>query len=82
MLGNRFFYDSHPPEVALELLLSLGPEAMIAEFMTLPTDGRDKGRFAIVSEKRAATRSDTLPAPRGNQELARLRSSSRVGSRS
>jgi len=51
MFGERFFYDSHPPDDALDLLRGLGFEMLIAEFMNLPTGGRDKGRFAIVAEK-------------------------------
>lgn len=49
MFGETFFYDSHPPERALTLLTDLGLRVEIAEFMNLPTAGRDKGRFAIVA---------------------------------
>jgi hypothetical protein len=47
MFGEEFFYDSHPPEAALALLRDVGFEPIVAEFMNEPTDGRDKGRFAI-----------------------------------
>jgi len=53
MFGERFFYDSHPPEVVLGILRALGFEPLIAEFMNAPTSGRDKGRFAIVARKQA-----------------------------
>ncbi len=49
MFGAEFFYDSHPPEVELKLLRDLGFETLIAEFLNVPTNGRDKGRFAIVA---------------------------------
>ena len=49
MYGQTFFYDSHPPETVLALLGRVGFEPVIAEFMNLPTSGRDKGRYAIVA---------------------------------
>ncbi len=52
MFGETFFYDSHPPERVLEILGVLGFEPLVAEFLDLPTSGRDKGRFAIVAAKR------------------------------
>jgi SAM-dependent methyltransferase len=52
MLGETFFYDSHQPERVVEILGSLGFEMLVAEFLDLPTSGRDKGRFAIVASKR------------------------------
>jgi SAM-dependent methyltransferase len=52
MFGETFFYDSHPPERVLKILNALGFEPLVAEFMDLPTSGRDKGRFAIVAAKR------------------------------
>lgn len=54
MFGERFFYDSHPPQRVLELLDASGFEPLLAEFMNRPTSGRDKGRFAIVARRRAA----------------------------
>jgi len=49
MYGQPFFCDSHPPETVLAMLGSLGFEPVIAEFMNLPTSGRDKGRYAVVA---------------------------------
>lgn len=49
MFGERFFYDSHPPEAVMSMLERLGFEPMEAEFMNPPTSGRDKGRYAIVA---------------------------------
>jgi cyclopropane fatty-acyl-phospholipid synthase-like methyltransferase len=52
MLGESFFYDSHPPEILLRMLYDLGFESLVSEFMNLPTGGRDKGRYAVVARKR------------------------------
>lgn len=49
MLGQQFFYDSHPPEEAIGVLRSERFEVLHSEFLNLPTTGRDKGRFAIVT---------------------------------
>jgi SAM-dependent methyltransferase len=49
MFGQSFFYDSHPPETVLALLQRVGLVPLLAEFMNPPTDGRDKGRYAIVA---------------------------------
>jgi cyclopropane fatty-acyl-phospholipid synthase-like methyltransferase len=49
MLGQQFFYDSHPPDEALSVLRSERLEVLHSEFLNLPTAGRDKGRFAIVA---------------------------------
>ena len=49
MFGERFFYDSHPPDRVLSILERLGFTPVIAEFMNEPTSGRDKGRYAIVA---------------------------------
>jgi SAM-dependent methyltransferase len=49
MFGELFFYDSHPPEKALEILAHTGFEPVVSEFTDLPTMGRDKGRYAIVA---------------------------------
>lgn len=49
MFGRRFFYDSHPPEASINLLHSERFEVLHSEFLNLPTNGRDKGRFAIVA---------------------------------
>jgi hypothetical protein len=52
MFGQRFFYDSHPPERTLALLAAAGFEPVVSEFMNLPTAGRDKGRYAVVARLR------------------------------
>jgi trans-aconitate methyltransferase len=49
MFGRPFFYDSHPPETAITVLQSARFEILHTEFLNLPTNGRDKGRFAIVA---------------------------------
>lgn len=49
MFGQRFAYDSHPPQTAIELLRAEHFEILHTEFLNLPTAGRDKGRFAIVA---------------------------------
>lgn len=51
MFGKEFFYDSFPPHTVVQLLTALGFKILVAEFMNLPTDGRDKGRYAIVAKK-------------------------------
>lgn len=51
MFGQTFFYDSHPPDTVLSLLADIGFVPLISEFMNPPTDGRDKGRYAIVARK-------------------------------
>lgn len=51
MFGHEFFYDSWPPEQATQLLESIGFEVVQAEFINPPTDGSDKGRYAMVVEK-------------------------------
>jgi 2-polyprenyl-3-methyl-5-hydroxy-6-metoxy-1,4-benzoquinol methylase len=52
MFGETFFYDSHPPERVLAILDKLAFVPLIAEFMNEPTSGRDKGRYAIVAQRR------------------------------
>ncbi len=49
MFGKPFFYDSHPPETTITVLQSARFEILHSEFLNLPTNGRDKGRFAIVA---------------------------------
>jgi SAM-dependent methyltransferase/ribosomal protein S18 acetylase RimI-like enzyme len=51
MFGHEFFYDSHPPQHVSAMLLGLGYELLVNEYMDLPMGGRDKGRVAIVAEK-------------------------------
>ena len=48
MLGETFFYDSHPPDAATTLLIAAGFAIAHAEFLAPPTTGRDKGRYVIV----------------------------------
>jgi SAM-dependent methyltransferase len=52
MFGEAFFYDSHPPQQATDMLCSLGFDIVVTEFMNLPGCGRDKGRYAIVAARR------------------------------
>jgi SAM-dependent methyltransferase len=52
MLGETFFYDSHPPQQAIEILHSLRFDIVLDEYMNLPAGGRDKGRYAIVAARR------------------------------
>ena len=52
MFDHEFGYDSHPPETLLALLDAEGFEVVLYEFMNRPTGGRDKGRVAIVAERR------------------------------
>lgn len=50
MFGHSFFYDSHPPDAAMALLIELHFRIIHSEFLNPPTTGRDKGRVAIVAE--------------------------------
>lgn len=50
MFGETFFYDSHPPQIALALLEHHGFRPIISEFLNVPTSGRDKGRYAVVAQ--------------------------------
>jgi cyclopropane fatty-acyl-phospholipid synthase-like methyltransferase len=49
MFGQTFYYDSHAPDETQALLRGAGFSIDHAEFLNLPTSGRDKGRFAIVA---------------------------------
>lgn len=49
MFDRTFFYDSHPPDAATSLLVAAGFAIVHAEFLNLPTTGRDKGRYGIVA---------------------------------
>jgi ubiquinone/menaquinone biosynthesis C-methylase UbiE len=51
MYGQGFFYDSHPPEKVLGMLVALGFVPVVSEFLNPPTTGRDKGRYAVVARK-------------------------------
>lgn len=53
MFGQTFYYDSLPPDELRALLPRCGFTILIDEFINPPTDGRDKGRLAIVAEKDA-----------------------------
>lgn len=52
MFGQTFSYDSNTPDESEQILIGLGCVIVIGEFMNLPDGGRDKGRYAIVAEKR------------------------------
>ena len=49
MFERTFFYDSHPPEALLAILNGLGLSIEIEELINPPTDGRDKGRLAVLA---------------------------------
>jgi hypothetical protein len=49
MFDQPFFYDSHPPATVIAILEQIGFAIVRAEFLDLPTTGRDKGRYAIVA---------------------------------
>ncbi len=51
MFDQPFFYDSHPPEVLRELLLTQGTRILVEELLDLPDGERNKGRCAFVVEK-------------------------------
>lgn len=52
MFDQPFFYDSHSPETICSILEGLGTAIEHAAFLDLPTDGRDKGRFAVAARVR------------------------------
>ncbi|MCB1058415.1 MAG: hypothetical protein KDD11_23175 [Acidobacteria bacterium] len=52
MFDQDFFYDSSTPEETERVLSRLGCRLVLAELMNLPDGGRDKGRYAIVAEKK------------------------------
>jgi SAM-dependent methyltransferase len=73
MFGETFFYDSHSPDRVIAILGELGFEPVIAEFMNEPTSGRDKGRYAIVGERRTSRLGEPLlpaTAKMGQQETS------------
>jgi SAM-dependent methyltransferase len=49
MFDQPFFYDSHPPEIVVDLLEQIGFQIIAAEFLNKPTSGRDKGRYVVVA---------------------------------
>lgn len=49
MLGRTFYYDSHPPGHTVTLLERHGFVILHSEYLNPPSEGRDKGRFAIVA---------------------------------
>ncbi|WP_462379743.1 class I SAM-dependent methyltransferase [Pseudomonas sp. Marseille-QA0892] len=51
LFGESVFYDSNTPEETRAILEGLGCRVLLGEFMNLPTDGRDKGRYMYVVEK-------------------------------
>ncbi len=58
MYGETFFYDSHPPEMELDLLRSAGFELVVSEFTSLPDGERDKGRYVVVARLADCVRAD------------------------
>ena len=70
MFGETFFYDSLPPGEVTTLLGDLNFALPVAEFLNLPTDGRDKGRFAIVAQRKApAAPADELQVKSPHQPI-------------
>lgn len=53
MFGQTFFYDSHTPAETLQILTRLNCRPITADFINIPDGQRDKGRFAIVAERRS-----------------------------
>ena len=51
MYGQEFHYDSNTPEETEQFIQQLGCSLVIAEYMNMPSGGREKGRYAIVAEK-------------------------------
>src|SRR5690606_30706120 len=51
MFGEEFFYDSLTPEETGQILRDCGCDILLGEFMNLPDDGRERGRYAMVAEK-------------------------------
>lgn len=52
MFAHEFFYDSHPPADTLALIEHTGFHVLHHEYLNVPDGGRDKGRIAVVVEKR------------------------------
>ena len=50
MFDERFFYDSFAPDQVCGMLADVGYAMLIAEYISRPDGGRDKGRYAIVAE--------------------------------
>lgn len=49
MFENRFFYDSLAPSTLQSVMQDLGFHIELMDVINPPTDGRDKGRIAIVA---------------------------------
>lgn len=49
MFGHRFFYDSFPPDQAVQLLETAGFRVVHEQYLNLPDGARDKGRVAFVA---------------------------------
>ncbi len=49
MFEHRFYYDSLPPQSLQSMMEDIGFHIEYLEVMNPPTDGRDKGRIAIVA---------------------------------
>ena len=52
MFGHEFFYDSPPPDQMTALVIEAGFEILRSEMSSAPDGRRDKGKWAIVSEKK------------------------------
>lgn len=56
MFDQTFFYDSNPQHRLVALLQGLGFPIDAAEFLSTPTDGHGKGRYAVVASLPASAR--------------------------
>ena len=55
MFGHTFAYDSHTPREVMKLLTDVGFDIEHSEFLNVPTEGRDKGRFGIVARVKSGS---------------------------
>ncbi|OIO04420.1 MAG: methyltransferase type 11 [Desulfovibrionaceae bacterium CG1_02_65_16] len=51
MFGERFHYDSLTPAATVATLKARGMRVLRADYLNLPTRGRDKGRFAVLAQR-------------------------------
>jgi SAM-dependent methyltransferase len=52
MFGHEFFYDSNSPAETLGIMERIGFQIVVADLIDKPDGRRNKGRLAIVGEKR------------------------------
>jgi hypothetical protein len=52
MFGHKFFYDSNSPAETLGIMERIGFQIVVADLIDKPDGRRNKGRLAIVGEKR------------------------------